>query len=163
MLNRLSASGLKATSAEAYSKDNSTVSSEFVRTTYLEPCRTLVRYVFLRTVPSINLVKQKSIDDLCDLCWRVCGLYLIRIIPKDKLKAAFRKKVNGLTQCRRYGGSPTTACALPFWFSLIAGFGTSRNCKTAAMMVKGVITFKHNSPLKFSWFFAKLLATNCCT
>ena len=30
------------------------------------------------------------------------------------------------------------------------------------IMEKG-ITFKHNSCLKFSRFFAKLLATNCCT
>ena len=30
------------------------------------------------------------------------------------------------------------------------------------MMEKGIITFKHNSPLTFSQFFAKLLATNCC-
>ena len=30
------------------------------------------------------------------------------------------------------------------------------------MMEKGISTFKHNSPLTFSRFFAKLLATNCC-
>ena len=44
----------------------------------------------------------------------------------------------------------TTACAPPFWFTQIAVFGTSRNGKTTTMMVEGVITFKHNSPLKFS-------------
>ena len=31
------------------------------------------------------------------------------------------------------------------------------------MMGKGLITFKYNSPLIFFRFFAKLLATNCCT
>ena len=30
-------------------------------------------------------------------------------------------------------------------------------------MEKGIITFKHNFPLMFFRFFAKLLATNCCT
>ena len=30
------------------------------------------------------------------------------------------------------------------------------------MMEKGISTFKHNSPLTFSRFFAKLQATNCC-
>ena len=30
------------------------------------------------------------------------------------------------------------------------------------MTEKGIITFKHNFPLTFSPFFAKLLATNCC-
>ena len=53
---------------------------------------------FLRTVPLISVVKQRSINDICDLCWRVFCLYLIRIIPKDKLKAAFLKRVNGSTQ-----------------------------------------------------------------
>ena len=31
-----------------------------------------------------------------------------------------------------------------------------------AMMEKGIVAFKHNSPLTFSRFFAKLLATNYC-
>ena len=35
---------------------------------------------FLRTGSSINPVKQPSIRDTCDLCWRVFCLYLIRII-----------------------------------------------------------------------------------
>ena len=43
----------------------------------------------------------------------------------------------------------TTACAPQFGFTLITVFGTSRNCKTTTMMVKGAITFKHNSPLDF--------------
>ena len=59
-------------------------------------------------------------------------------------------------QCRRCrdprGPCPplTTACAPPFWCTQITVFGTPRNCKTTTMMVKGVITFKHDSPLKFS-------------
>ena len=44
----------------------------------------------------------------------------------------------------------TTACVPPFWFIQITVFETSHNGKTTTMMVKGVITFKHNSPLKFS-------------
>ena len=32
-----------------------------------------------------------------------------------------------------------------------------------AMMEKGIITFKYKFPLAFSRFFAKLLATKCCT
>ena len=55
----------------------------------------------------------------------------------------------------------TTACAPPFWCTQITVFGTPRNCKTTTMMVKGVIMFKHDSPLKFSSFVTKLLATNC--
>ena len=55
-------------------------------------------YVFLCTAPSINLVKQRSTNDICNLCWCVFCLYLISIIPKDKLKAAFLKRVNGSTQ-----------------------------------------------------------------
>ena len=55
-----------------------------LRTSHLEPYHTRVRYFssifeayrnyvpyvvfFLRTVPSRNLVKQRSIDDICDLC-----------------------------------------------------------------------------------------------
>ena len=53
---------------------------------------------FLRTVPSISLVKQRSIIDKCDLCSGVFCLYLIRFISKDKLKEAFLNKVNGSTQ-----------------------------------------------------------------
>ena len=48
------------------------------------------------------------------------------------------------------GRAPLTiACALPFWFIQITVFGTSRYCNTTTMIELGVITFKHNSPLKF--------------
>ena len=30
------------------------------------------------------------------------------------------------------------------------------------IMEKGISAFKHNSPFRFSRFFEKLLATNCC-
>ena len=59
-------------------------------------------------------------------------------------------------QCHRYEGAkravrpPNAACAPPFWCTQITVFGTPRNCKTTTMMVKGVITFKHDFPLKFS-------------
>ena len=59
----------------------------------------MIRYVFLLTQPSINLVKQRSIDDmLCDLFQLFFCLYLIRIIPKNKLKTALLKRINGSTQ-----------------------------------------------------------------
>ena len=52
-------------------------------------------------------------------------------------------------QRRRYG-----------WGGGGYGFGTTRSDKT---MEKGRVPFKHSSRSKFSPFFAKLLATNCCT
>ena len=63
-----------------------------------------------------------------------------------------------LLQCRRYGGArgtlPPNGCLRPpFWFTQNIVFGTSRNDKT--MMERGLITFKHNSPMTFSRFFAK--------
>ena len=45
---------------------------------------------------------------------------------------------------------PNDCMCLPYWFTQITVFGTPRNCRTTAMIVKGVITFKHNPPLKFS-------------
>ena len=63
------------------------------------------------------------------------------------------------------GGVPplTTACVPPFWFTQITVFGISRNARQQTMMEKGIITFKPDSPLTFSRFFAKLLATNKAT
>ena len=48
--------------------------------------------------------------------------------------------------------SLTVACAPPFRFTQITVFGTSLNDKTTHNDKKGMITFKHNSPLTFSRF-----------
>ena len=63
---------------------------------------------------------------------------------------ALQLKLPGSLQCRRYGGgggggrgsrSPPNNCLCPqFWFTQIIVFGTSRNCKTTTMVVKGVMT-----------------------
>ena len=42
-------------------------------------------------------------------------------------------------------------------------FGASRNDKITGNNEEGIITFKDNPLLKFSRFFAKLLANNCCS
>ena len=42
-------------------------------------------------------------------------------------------------------------------------FWASRTTRQQAIMEKGIIIFKHESRLKFSRLFAKLLATNCFT
>ena len=67
------------------------------------------------------------------------------------------------TACAFFGFGWSLFCPHPILVYLNYGFGTSRNCKTTIMMVQGVITFKHNSPLKFSRLLAKLLTTNYCT
>ena len=71
------------------------------------------------------------------------------------------------SQCRRYGGARgavpplTTACAPPFWFIQNAFSEHRVTTRQQAIMEKGIIIFKHDSRLKFSRLFAKLLATNC--
>ena len=58
----------------------------------------------------------------------------------------------------------TTACALPpFWFIQNAFLDHRVTTRQQAIMEKGIIIFKHDSRLKFSRLFAKLLATNCFT
>ena len=55
----------------------------------------------------------------------------------------------------------TTACAPPpFRFTQNMFLERQLTIRQQAVMEKGIITFKHNSRLKFSPFFAKLLATN---
>ena len=56
--------------------------------------------------------------------------------------------------------SLTTACA-PHFILFRTVFGASRNDKTTNKNGTRKITLNHNSSLKFSRFFAKLLATNC--
>ena len=81
------------------------------------------------------------------------------------------------SQCRCYGGardtvtrmgreapSPiTTTCAPHFRFIQIVFLEHHVTTRQQAIMKKGIIIFKHDSRLKFSRLFAKLLATNCCT
>ena len=72
---------------------------------------------------------------------------------------------NEYFQCRRYGGPggavPTlmTTCAPHFWFTLNTSLEHHATARQLAITEKGIITFKLNSCLKFSRFFAKLLAT----
>ena len=73
------------------------------------------------------------------------------------------------SQRRRYGRargaiSPlTTACAPPFQFAQNAFLENHATTRQQAIIEKGIILLKHNSRLKFSRLFAKLLATNCFT
>ena len=57
----------------------------------------------------------------------------------------------------------TTACVSPFRFTQNTFLEHHVKTRQQATMEKGIITLKHSSRSKFSPFFAKLLATNCCT
>ena len=61
--------------------------------------------------------------------------------------------------------SPTNDCLCPppFWFIQNAFLEHRVTTRQQAIMEKGIIIFKHDSRLKFSRLFAKLLATNCFT
>ena len=61
--------------------------------------------------------------------------------------------------------SPTNDCLCPppFWFNQNAFLDHRVTTRQQAIMEKGIIIFKHDSRLKFSRLFAKLLATNCFT
>ena len=62
--------------------------------------------------------------------------------------------------------SPTNDCLSPlppFWFIQNAFLEHRVTTRQQAIMEKGIIIFKHDSRLKFSRLFAKLLATNCFT
>ena len=63
--------------------------------------------------------------------------------------------------------SPTNDCLCPppppFWFIQNAFLEHRVTTRQQAIMVKGIIIFKHDSRLKFSRLFAKLPATNCFT
>ena len=56
----------------------------------------------------------------------------------------------------------TVACTPPFRFIQNTVLEHHSMARQLTMMKKRIITFKHNSLLTFSRFFAKLLATNCC-
>ena len=69
------------------------------------------------------------------------------------------------SQCRRYGEArgavpPNDCLCPPFWFIQNAFLGHRVTTRQQAIMEKGIIIFKHDSRLKFSRLFAKLLATN---
>ena len=73
------------------------------------------------------------------------------------------------SQCRRYdearGAVPHERLLVPppFWFIQNAFLDHRVTTRQQAIMEKGIIIFKHDSRLKFSRLFAKLLATNCFT
>ena len=73
-----------------------------------------------------------------------------------------------LVQCRRYVGARgavpplTTASAPPFRFTQNTFLKHHVTTTQQIIMEQRIITLKDNSRLKFSRFFAKLLATNCC-
>ena len=56
--------------------------------------------------------------------------------------------------------SLTTACAPPFWFTQNACLEHHVTTRQQAIMEKIKMSFKHNSRLKFSRMFAKLLPNN---
>ena len=62
------------------------------------------------------------------------------------------------------GLCPLTYACAPH-FSLLKRLFLEHHATTRqqTVMEKGIITFKHNSSLTFSRFFAKLLATSYCT
>ena len=57
----------------------------------------------------------------------------------------------------------TTACAPPFRFTQNRFLEHHVTTRQQTIMEKGLMTFEHISRLKLSRFFAKLLATKCCT
>ena len=59
--------------------------------------------------------------------------------------------------------SLTTACGPAFRFTQNTFLEHRVKTTLQQIMEKSIITFKDNSRLKFSRFFAKLLATNCFT
>ena len=71
-------------------------------------------------------------------------------------------------QCRRSGGGgqgdralPNDCLCPPFRFAQNTFLERHLMTSQQAIMEKEIITLKENSRLKFSRFFAKLLATNC--
>ena len=107
---------------------------------------------------SVNLKKINAVQ-YCILA--VC--FNVDVMPRGSKRYSFYPVLSLL------GGpgghvSPNECLGPPFWFTQNTVFGTSSNDKTTDNDgKKGIITFKHYSPLTFSRFFAKLLAINCCT
>ena len=63
----------------------------------------------------------------------------------------------------RVPSSPNDCLCPPFCFIQNAFLEQRVTTRQHAIMEKGIIIFKHDSRLKFSRLFAKLLATNCFT
>ena len=83
------------------------------------------------------------------------------------LNLEIQNKLNGSNQCRRYGGqrgpySPNGRLCPHFGLLKILLLKHHATTRQQTMMEKGIIAFKHNYPLVFFRFFAKLLATNYC-
>ena len=58
---------------------------------------------------------------------------------------------------------PTTARASPFWFTQNTFLEHHVSTGQQAILDSGIVMFKNKSRLKVTPFFAKILATNCCT
>ena len=69
----------------------------------------------------------------------------------------------GSAVARPGGRVPPNDCLCPHFGLLRIPFGASRNDITTSNNGKGIVSFKNNSCLKFSGFFAKFQATTCCT
>ena len=83
------------------------------------------------------------------------------------LNLEIKNKMKGSNQCRHYAGQrgpyPPNGRLCPHFGLLKILLLKHHVTRQQTMMEKGIITFKHNSPLMFFRFFAKLMATNCCT
>ena len=92
-------------------------------------------------------------------------LFFYREFPKLAIGVSFFVLVASAVATVGPGApSPlTTACAPPFWFIRNAFLEHRVTTRQQAIMEKGIIIFKRDFRLKFSWLFAKLLATNCFT
>ena len=81
-------------------------------------------------------------------------------------KESFLETVQSL-----WGGEGGQGGRAPLTVACVAHFGSLKilfvehhaTTRLQPMKEKGISLFKHNYPLKFSRFFAKLLATHCCT
>ena len=84
------------------------------------------------------------------------------------LNLEIKNKMNGSNQSCCYRGQrrpypPNSRLCPHFGLLKILLLKHHATTRQQTMMEKGIITFKHNSPLMFFRFFVKLLATNCCT
>ena len=85
-----------------------------------------------------------------------------RTANKDSTAIFNINRVPSIRRARR-PGPLTAAFALHFVLLKIWFFEYYVTTRQQTVMEKGIITFKLASRLKFSRFFVKFLATNCCT
>ena len=89
----------------------------------------------------------------------------VPVVKTALCKRLFLSRVNSAVVTGGPGGRAplTTACASPFRFTQNTFLKHHVTTRQQIIMEQRIITLKDNSRLKFSRFFAKLLATNCCT